>query len=82
MPGNHTKGESNSQGTKQTDREVIIHIKNGSSSTLPLSSLSTSIDSEIEFSKLFREESDNFGEGKERTVMVERKFDSQERGDL
>ena len=79
LPGNPRKWESNSQGTKQTDWEVIIHSNSSPSSTPPLSSSSTSTDSEINLSQLFRGESGNFGGGKERTVMVERKFNSLQR---
>ena len=79
MPGNPRKWESNSLGTKQIDREVIIHTNSSPSGTPPLSSSSTSADSEINLSKLFRRESGNFGGGKERTVMVERKFNSLQR---
>ena len=45
LPGYPRKGESNSQGTKQTDWEVIIHNNSSPSSTPPLSSSSTSTDS-------------------------------------
>ena len=40
--GNPRKGESNSQGTKQTDCEIIIHSNDSPSSTLPLSLYSLS----------------------------------------
>ena len=76
LPGNPRKWESNSQGTKQTDWEVIIHSNSSPSSTPPLSSSSTSTDSEINLSQLFQGESGNFGGGKERTVMVAKKFNS------
>ena len=79
LPGNPRKWESNSQGTKQTDWEVIIHSNSSPSGTPPLSPSSTSADSEINLSQLFRGESGNFGGGKERTVMVERKFNSLQR---
>ena len=79
LPGHPRKRESNSQGTKQTDWEVIIHSNSSPSSTPPLLSSSTSPDSEINLSQLFRGESVNFGGDKERTVMVERKFDSLQR---
>ena len=73
MPGNPRKWESNSQGTKQTDWHVIIHSP---SSTPTLWSSSASTDSEINLSQVFRGEKGNFGGGKERTVTVERKFNS------
>ena len=53
LPGNPRKGESNSQGTKQTNWEVIIHSNSSSSSTTPLSSSSKSADSEINLSQFF-----------------------------
>ena len=81
LPGNQEarKGESNSQWTKHTDWEVIIHSNSTPSSTSPLSPSSTSTDSEINLSQLFQGESGNFGGSKERTVMVERKFNSLQR---
>lgn len=45
IPENPRKGESNSEGTKQTDWEVIIHSNSSSSSNPPLLSYSTSTDS-------------------------------------
>lgn len=42
LSGNTRKGESNGQGTKQTDWEVIIYSNSSSFSTAPLSSSSTS----------------------------------------
>ena len=75
MSGSPKKGESNRQGTKQTDWEAIIHSNSSSPSTLLLSSSSTSADSEINLSQLFRRERDNFSGDKERTVMMESKFD-------
>ena len=45
VPGNPRKGESNTEGTKQTDWEVIIHSNSSSSSNPPLLSYSISIDS-------------------------------------
>ena len=65
--GNPRKWESNSH---------IIHSNSSPSSTPPLSSSSTSTDSEINLSQLFQGEGGNFGGGKERTVMVEKKFNS------
>ena len=50
-----------------------------SSNTPPLSSSSVSKDSEVNLSQLFWGESDNFGGGKKKTVMVERKLDSLQR---
>ena len=76
LPGNPRKWEINSQETKQTDWEVIIDSNSSPSSTPPLSSSSTSTNLEINLSQLFRGESGHFGGGKERTVMVERKFNS------
>ena len=76
LPENPRKWESNSQGTKQTDWEVIMHSNSSPSSTPLLSSSSTSTDSDINLSQLFQGESGNFGGGKERTVMVEKKFNS------
>ena len=73
LPGNLRKWESNSHGTKQTDWEIIIRSNGSPSSTPPLSSSSTLADSEINLSQLFRGEGGNFGGGKGRTVMVERK---------
>ena len=67
FPGNPRKWESNSH---------IIHSNSSPSSTPPLSSSSTSTDSEINLSQLFQGESGNFGGSKERTVMVEKKFNS------
>ena len=78
MQENPGKEENNRQGTKQTDSEVMIHSNTSSSSTSPLSSSSTSTDSKINLSQLFQGETNNFG-GEERTVMVERKFDSLQR---
>ena len=78
-PGNPRKGESNRQRTKQVDWEVIIHSNSSPSSSPPLSSISTSTDSEINLSQLFRGESGNLGGGKERTVMMEKKFNSLQR---
>ena len=74
LPGNPKKWESNSQGPKQIDWEVIIHSNSSPSGTRPLSPSSTSADSEINLSQLFRGENGNFGGGKKRTVMVERKL--------
>ena len=54
LPGNPRKGESNSQGTKQTDWEVMIQSNSSPSSTSPLLSSSTSPDSEVNLSQLFR----------------------------
>ena len=51
-----------------------MHSNSSSSSTPSLSSFST--DSDINLSQLFRGESEKFGGGKEKTVMVERKFNS------
>ena len=76
LPGNPRKWESNSQGTKQIDWEVIIHSNSSPSGTPPLSPSSTSANSEINLSQLFRGESGNFGGGKERIAMVERKINS------
>ena len=70
------KGESNSQGTKQTNWEVIIHNNSSPSSTPPILSSSTSTNSEINFLQPLRGESGNFDGSKEGTVMVGRKFDS------
>ena len=42
LSGNPRKGESNGQGTKQTDWEVIIYSNSSSFSTAPLSSSSIS----------------------------------------
>ena len=76
LPGNPRKRESNSQGTKQTNWEVIIYNNNSPPSTPPLSSSSKSKDSETNLSQIVRRKSDNFGGGNETTVMVERKFNS------
>ena len=76
LRGNPRNRESNSQGTKQTDWEVIIHSNSSPSSTPPLFSSSISTDSEINLSEFFRGKCGNFDEGKERTVMMERKFKS------
>ena len=73
---NPRKGESNSQGNKQINWEVIIHSNSSPSNTHPLSSFPKSTDSEISLSQLFRRESDNFGRDKEITVIVKRKFNS------
>ena len=56
LPGNPRKGGSNSQGTKKTDWEVMIHSNNSPSSTSPLLPSSTSPDSEVNLSQsqLFR----------------------------
>ena len=56
LPENPRKGGSNSQGTKKTDWEVMIHSNNSPSSTSPLLPSSTSPDSEINLSQsqLFR----------------------------
>ena len=79
LPGNTRKGESNSQGTNQTDWEVIIHGNSSPSSTAPLSSSSTLKDSEINLSQLFRGESGYFGGCKKRNVMMKTKFNSLQR---
>ena len=76
LRGNPRNRESNSQGTKQPDWEVIIHSNSNPSSTPPLFSSSISTDSEINLSEFFRGKSGNFDKGKERTVMMERKFNS------
>ena len=71
------------ENEKVTVRELSKLIRRLSSTAIavlpappPLSSSSTSTDSEINFSQLFRGESGSFSGGKERTVMVERKFNS------
>ena len=76
LTGNPRKRESNSQGTKQTDWEVTIHSNRSPSSTPPRSTTSASAGSEIILPQLFRRESGNFGGGKKRTLMLERKFSS------
>ena len=71
------------ENEKVTVRELSKLIRRLSSTAIavlpappPLSSSSTSTDSEINFSQIFRGESGSFSGGKERTVMVERKFNS------
>ena len=64
IPGSPRKGESNGQGTKQTDWEVIIHSNSSFSSTPLLFSSSTLTDLEVNLSQHFYEESGNFSRGK------------------
>ena len=64
IPGSPRKGESNGQGTKQTDWEVIIHSNSSFSSTPLLFSSSTLTDLEVNLSRHFYEVSDNFSRGK------------------
>ena len=65
--------------------EFLINMKksylepksiSSSSKTPPLSSSSVSTDSEVNLSQLFWGESDNFGGGKKKTIIVERKLAS------
>ena len=64
MPGNPRKGESNSEGTKQIDWEVIIHSNRSSCSNSPLLSCSTSAHSELICHNSFKEKVTNTVEAK------------------
>ena len=68
--------EGSSQGTKQTNWEVVINSNSTSPSIPKLALFSTSAKSEITLYKLLREESDNFDGDIERTVTFDRDFDS------
>ena len=68
--------EGNSQGTKQTNWDVIINNNSTSPSIPKLALFSTSTKSEITLYKLLREESDNFDGDIERTVTFDRDFHS------